>query len=176
MKHFSKFALLFGGMLLLFTLGACRYPGTGSDPARIVAKTAEKIADFTLPPGYEPEYGLHALGYTAVAYHDDNAGHLYLVQSESEADGTALQEALDEMVPGYQDEERELEVVEQWPFTLRGQDVLVTISEGTGGEGEMMRQATAVFQGKAGPTLLILREPSTRWDEATVQAFLASVR
>ena len=176
MKHFSKHALLFGGMLLLVMLGACRYPGTGTNPARIVAKTAEKIADFTLPPGYVPEYGLHALGYTAVAYHDDEAGHLYLVQSESEADGTALQEALDEMVPGYQDEERELEVVEQWSFTLRGQEVLVTISEGTGGESEMMRQATAVFQGKAGPTLLILREPSNRWDEAAVQAFLASVR
>ena len=176
MKHFSKNALLFGGMLLLVMLGACRYPGTGTDPARIVAKKAEQIADFTLPPGYEPEYGLHALGYTAVAYHDDEAGHLYLVQSESEADGTALQEALDEMVPGYQDEERELEVVEQWSFTLRGQEVLVTISEGTGEEGEMMRQATAVFQGKAGPTLLILREPSSRWDEAAVQAFLTSIQ
>ena len=176
MKHFSKHALLFSGMLLLVMLGACRYPGTGTDPARIVAKTAEKIADFTLPPGYEPEYGLHALGYTAVAYHDDEAGHLYLVQSESEADGTALQEALDEMVPGYQDEERELEVVEQWSFTLRGQEVLVTISEGMGWEDEMMRQATAVFQGKAGPTLLILREPSNRWDEAAVQAFLTSIQ
>ncbi|MCC6602198.1 MAG: hypothetical protein IT327_03250 [Anaerolineae bacterium] len=176
MKHFSKNALLFGGMLLLVMLGACRYPGTGTDPARIVAKTAEKIAVFTLPPGYEPEYGLHALGYTAVAYHDDEAGHLYLVQSESEADGTALQEALDEMVPGYQDEERELEVVEQWSFTLRGQEVLVTISEGMGWEDEMMRQATAVFRGKAGPTLLILREPSNRWDEAAVQAFLTSIQ
>lgn len=176
MKHFSKHALLFGGMLLLAMLGACRYPGTGTDPARIVAKTAEKIADFTLPPGYEPEYGLHALGYTAVSYHDDEAGHLYLVQSESEADGTALQEALDEMVPGYQDEERELEVVEQWSFTLRGQEVLVTISEGMGWEDEMMRQATAVFRGKAGPTLLILREPSNRWDEAAVQAFLTSIQ
>ncbi|MCC6604527.1 MAG: hypothetical protein IT327_15060 [Anaerolineae bacterium] len=174
MKQFGRFVLTLGAALLLLT--GCRYSGMGTDPARIVAKTAEKIADFTLPPGYEPEFGLHALGYTVVAYHDDEAGHLYLVQSESEADGTALQEALDEMVPGYQDEERELEVVEKWSFTLRGQEVLVTISEGMGGEDEMMRQATAVFQGKAGPTLLILRELSHHWDEAAVQAFLNSIR
>lgn len=54
--------------------------------------------------------------------------------------------------------------------------MLVTISEGLGEEDKMVRQATAVFQGKAGPTLLILREPVDQWDEAAVEAFLASVR
>ncbi len=176
MKQFTQLALMLGGALLLMVTG-CRYPGTGTDPARIVAKTAEKIADFTLPPDYEPEFGLHALGYTAVAYAaNDSGGQLYLVQSEAQADGAALEQALGEMVPGYRDEERDLVVVEQRPFTLRDQAVLVTISEGLGEEDEMVRQATAVFQGKAGPTLLILREPVDQWDEAAVEAFLASVR
>ncbi len=162
--------------VVLSALAACTYPGTGTNPTRIVNKTADLIADFTLPPGYKPEYGLHALGDTAVAYHNNDNGHLYLVQSESDADGAALQEALDEMVPGYRDDANDLAVLEQRPFTLRNQDVTVTIREGTGWEDEVMRQATAVFQGKAGPTLLILREPVAQWDEAAVTAFLNSVR
>lgn len=67
MNQLTKITLTIGGVLLLLALSACRYPGTATDPDRIVAKTAAKIADFTLPPGYEPDYGLHALGYTAVA-------------------------------------------------------------------------------------------------------------
>ncbi len=160
----------------LLALSACTYPGTGTNPTRIVNKTADLIADFTLPPEYDPEFGLHAMGYTAVAYHNDQNGHLYLMQSESDADGAALQEALDEMVPGYRDDANDLEVLEQRPFTLRNQEVTITISEGTGWEEETMRQATAVFQGKAGPTLLILRQPVNQWDDTAVEAFLATIR
>lgn len=34
-----------------------------------------------------------------------SAAQLYLVQSEAQADGAALEQALGEMVPGYRDEE-----------------------------------------------------------------------
>lgn len=176
MNQLTKFTLTIGGVLLLLALNACRYPGTGTDPDRIVAKTAVKIADFTLPPGYEPDYGLHALGYTAVAYTSSNRGQLYLVQSEAEVDGAALQEALGEMVPGYVDEDNDLAVVSQQRVTIRQQEVTMIISEGTGWEDEVMRQATAVFRGKEGPALLILREPVALWDDTAVAAFLASMR
>lgn len=176
MNPVTKFSVYLCGVLALLALSACAYPGTGTNPTRIVNKTAALIADFTPPPAYTPEYGLHALGYTAVAYHNDDNGHLYLVQSEADADGAALQAALDEMVPGYRDAERDLEVIEQRTLTIRNQDVTVAISEGTDWEEERMRQATAVFQGKAGPTLLILREPIAQWDDAAFETFLASVR
>lgn len=175
MNHKTIFTIFICGAALL-ALSACTYPGTGNDPTRIVNKTAALIADFTLPAEYEPEFGLHALGYTAVAYHNDQDGHFYLVQSEAEADGSTLQQALDEMVPGYQDDANDLTVLEQRPFTIRNQEVTVTISEGTGWEEAMMRQATAVFQGKAGPTLLILRQPVNQWEDAALEAILTGIR
>ncbi len=163
--------------VLLLVLAACTRPKDWNEPARIVGKTAILIADFSLPPDYEPEFGLHALGYTAVAYKEsNNNGHLYLVQSEKAADGAALKQALQNMVPGYRDEEENLVVVEQRPFSIRGRETTLTISEGTGWDGEPVRQATAVFQGKEGPALLILREPVSRWQDAIVVAFLKNMR
>ena len=105
-----------------------------------------------------------------------NRGQLYLVQSEAEVDGAALEEALGEMVPGYVDEDNNLAVVSQQLVTIRQQEVTMIISEGTGWEDGVMRQATAVFRGKEGPALLILREPVALWDDTAVAAFLASMR
>ncbi|MCB9418905.1 MAG: hypothetical protein H6667_03830 [Ardenticatenaceae bacterium] len=176
MNPFTKSTLFLRWGMLLLVLSACAYPGTGTDPARIVNKTAVLIADFTPPSDYEPDFGLHTMGYTAVAYKNGSIGHLYLAQSEMEADGDALQQALGEMVPGYRYEEENLTVVEQRQVSIRNQAVTVTISEGMGWDNELLRQATAVFQGKAGPALLILQQPISQWDDAAVDAFLTSVR
>lgn len=175
MNQFTKLTLVLTCLGMLLALAACMGPKNATDPVRIVGKTAALIADFTPPSDYAPEYGLHALGYTAVAYNSGDNSHLYLVQSEAEADGAALKKALDEMVPGYRDEEGDLVVVEQRPYTIRNQDVTVTISEGTGWDNEMVRQATAVFRGKEGPALLLLSTPADDWDQAAVDTFLASI-
>lgn len=175
MKLFYKLFLL--TFVLLLGQAACVDARTGTDPDRIVNKTAVLIADFALPDQYEPEFGLHALGYTAVAFsYEAHNGHLYLVQSEDEADGQALKSALADMVPGYQDAEDNFTVVEQQAVTIRGQETTLTISEGTDWDNKAVRQATAVFRGKAGPALLIFSEPADAWNQTAVDTFLASMQ
>ena len=175
MKLFYKLCLLTFALLLWQV--ACVDTRTGTDPDRIVNKMAVLIADFTLPDQYEPEFGLHALGYTAVAFsYEAHNGHLYLVQSENEADGPELESVLADMVPGYHDAENDLTVMDQQPVTIRGQEVTLVLSEGTDEDNQAMRQATAVFQGKEGPALLVFSESANAWNQAAVDAFLASMQ
>jgi len=173
-KHIRYTLFLLTTLLLATT--ACRYPGTGTDPDRIVEKTAGLIADFTPPAGYEPEFGLHALGYTAVSFNAGADSHLYLVQSDAAAAEADLQGALDNMVPGYPDDSGKMVVVEQRPATIRNQEVTVTVSEVTWDNGTTMRQAVALFQGKEGPALLILQTPDDSWDGAAMESLLASIQ
>ena len=174
MNNLTKQILITG--VLLLTLVACTPTAVVNDTAHIVAKAAAQIAAFELPPGYEPEFGLHALGYTVVAYNPgDDRSHLYLIQSEEAAGGAALEKALHELVPGSHDEKTRMTVLEQRPFTLRGESVTLIISAGTNGAGEAIQQLTTLFQGKGGPVLLVLSEPIARWHQATIDTFLASI-
>jgi hypothetical protein len=179
MTYLSK-SLLLSVILLLLLAGCSRPNGNGTDTAQIVGETAVLIADFSPPPGYEPEFGLHAIGYTVVAYNSgDSGGHLYLVQAGEETDDTmmtTLEETLANLVPGYSADESRMTVVEQRPFTIRDQPVTLTVSEGTKWDNEQVRQITAVFQGKEGPALVTLLEPVSQWDEAAVESFLSSIR
>jgi hypothetical protein len=67
-------------------------------------------------------------------------------------------------------------VLETRPITVRGQETTLILSEGITEEGETYRQVMAAFQGKGGPALLVLSEPVTRWNQETVEVFIASIR
>lgn len=173
MNRLTKFVLIL--LLLMPALAACSRRNNSTEKAEIVAETAALIADFNPPAGYEPAFGLHALGYTVVAYHSSE-GQLYLVQSEEEADVAALMEALHDLAPDYHHLEGQTAVVEERPCTLRNQEVTLIIREGRNDENEPVNQATTAFEGKEGPALLTWLEPADRWDTTAVEAFLASVR
>ena len=66
-------------------------------------------------------------------------------------------------------------VIETRSVIVRGQEASLAISEGVSGEGETYRQATLAFQGEGGPALLTLSEPTSRWDQEMVDAFIASI-
>jgi len=174
MNNLTKQMLITG--FLLLALAACARTAVVTDTERIVAKAAAQIAGFDLPPGYEPAFGLHALGYTVVAYDPgDDRSHLYLIQSADAADGAALESALQRRLPGSRDAKDRMTVIEQRPFTLHDQPVTLVISAGTNGAGEEIQQLTTVFPGRGGPVLLVLLEPAGRWNQATVDTFLTSI-
>ena len=171
MKHIVKitFSLILTGILM--ALAACT-PDT-----RQAAATAAEIADFELPAGYTADFSVAMSGYSAVAYSPGDAhSHLYLVQSSQPADGAALEKGLADLVPGSRDTSARMVIVENRRVTVRGQAVTAVISEGINSENIAYRQLMAAFQGKGGPALLALSTPVATWDEAMVDALLASIR
>jgi len=173
----NKIVLALLGITLLVGLAACSAaPAVNTDPAE-VSRAANNIADFDLPLDYQPEFSASLAGYTMAAFNPgDGHSHLYLIQSQKEADGEMLAKSLQEFVPGLSDSYTRMTVIETLPVSVRGQDTTLIISENTNSEGELYRQAMAAFQGKGGPALLVLSEPVDRYDQAAVDAFLASIQ
>lgn len=173
----NKLLLLILVVILLLSQSGCNTKVTiNNDPADVSSAAAE-IADFDLPAGYAPEFTAKLLGYTVAAYHPgDGHSHLYLIQSEKESDQEKLAEMLGQLAPGSSDPNSRLTVVESRAAVLRGQEATIILSDGTNSDGDPYRQVTAAFEGKGGPALLVLSEPSERWNQSTVDAFIASLR
>jgi hypothetical protein len=142
-----------------------------------VDRAAASIADLDLPAGYRADFSATVAGYTIAAFNPgDDHSHLYLIQSQDEADGEKLAEMLAELAPGTSDTETRTTIVETRAVRVRDQDTTLVISEGENSEGDAYRQALVAFQGKGGPALLVFSEPVTRWSPSTVDALLASIR
>lgn len=163
--------------VLLITLFACAPRIAINGNPEDVSSAAAEIADFDLPAGYAPEFSASLGSYDLAAYSPgDGHSHLYLIQSENEADSQELEKILTDMAPGSRDPNTRLTVIENRTATIRGQAATLVISDGVNHEGESYRQITAAFQGKGGPALLVLSEPAESWDISTVDALIASIR
>ncbi len=173
----NKILLIAISVLAAASMLACA-PGASTKPGGAdVSKTAAEIADFDLPSGYAPEFAGKLGNYTAVSYSPgDGHSHLYLVQSENADDQEKLSEMLASLVPGSSDRHARMTVIENRTATIRRQAATVVISDGINSDGQQYRQVTAGFQGKGGPALLVIEEPLTSWDQATVDAFIASLK
>ena len=164
-------------VLLAFLLSACGINTTINTNTDKVVSAAAEIADFDLPAGYQPEFSASLEEYTLVSYNPgDGHSHLYLIQSEKESDGEKLVGMMDQIAPGSYDPQTRMTVIENRPVTMRDQEVTLVISEGITSEGETYRQVMVAFHGKGGPALLTLSEPVERWNQESVDAFLASIQ
>ena len=163
-------------IVLLATLSAC-VAVTTPDDSQDAADAAEKIADFDLPAGYSPEFGVHMLGYTIAAYRGESiTSHLYLIQSENEADGERLEQMLGKLAPGSRDPNTRLTVIENRSITLHDQEATMIVGEGSSSENVAYREITVSFAGKGGPALLVLTESMELWNQQAVDDFLASIQ
>jgi hypothetical protein len=161
----------------LVLLTSCTTNATVETNAETVVSTAAEIADFDLPAGYYTDFSTSLMGYTIASFRpDDEHSHLYFIQFEKEVDGENLAQMLDKLLPGTSDPQTRMTVIETRPIILRGQEVTLVTSEGISSDGETYRQMTVAFQGKGGPALLVLSEPASRWDQETVDTFLASIQ
>jgi hypothetical protein len=170
-----KIILILISLGLIVFLAACAIKANVKTDAEKVSSAAMSIADFKPPAGYAPEFTASLGGYTVVAYNPgDSRSHLYLIQSEKEADGEKLSQMLTSMAPGANDPNLRLTVVDNRTTPIRGQEATLVVSEGTNSEGKAYRQLVGTFAGKGGPALLVLIEPAESWDQEAIDAWIAS--
>ena len=163
-------------VLLALLVSACGVNATMNTNVDKVASSTAEIAEFDLPAGYSPEFSASLTGYTLVSYNpSDSHSHLYLIQSEKESDGEKLASMVGQIAPGSYDPQTRMTIIETRPITVRGQEVMMVISEGVTSEGETYRQVVIAFQGNGGPALVMLSEPVARWNQEQVDAFIASI-
>jgi hypothetical protein len=167
------------GVLLLRSTDRFLTQTLDSSPEH-VAGIAAKIAEFELPDGYSPDFGMSFLGMSTVSYSSyDSGGRIMLMQFPAtfKLNRAAMEQQLRRAtLQGDRNSYADLEVVGESEATIRGEEVKLTISEGTNYADETYRQISGVFRGKGGLTLLVVQEPDSTWDQETIDTFLASIR
>ena len=69
-----------------------------------------------------------------------------------------------------------MQVVEVKTMVIRGEEVEVTIFEGTDTNGYVMRQLITSFTGKDGTAMLMIMGSPSTWDENEIDDFIESIR
>ena len=146
-----------------------------------VAKAQEKIAEFDIPPGYEPtamSMFVYDMVFLTPATDSGNDPTIMMMQYSKFASGDSeqmeeqLKQAAEQQTnqPGLS-----MEVVDSFEETIRGQTVTVTVSESRY-QGFTMRQWITYFQGNNGLVILMIQGPSSTWDDQLVDDFIKSIK
>ncbi len=153
-----------------------------TDPDRAKAIGGE-IAGYDLPPGYEEMFAMNVVGIKMVAIGPaaptSNAMMIMLMQfpagvevSREEVERQMEQALAQQTGLG----SANLQVIGQEQVTIKGEPVTLTIREGTAEDGVRLRQVTGIFQGKGGPTMLMVMGEAATWNQPMLDRFIASIR
>lgn len=144
-------------------------------------RVGAEVADYVVPAGFGSPFSIHFGDVTVIGYKSaSERSHLLLAQFP---EGTRFD--MDEMlrriqqIPGDSNNvwsNTELTLVEQRPVTIRGQETVLSISEGTSSDDVPYRTATATFQGRGGPALVMVAGPVGEWDNEMVEEFIISIQ
>jgi len=152
-----------------------------TDPSDVSA-VSDKIAQYDLPPGYEAQMSMSLFVYDMVVIGSSQTGSssmmIMLMQFNNGAglDQAQMEEQMRQAFeqqggqPGMQ-----MKVVETREETIRGEQVIVTISEGAS-QGITLRQWITVFKGNGGPTMLMIQGTTGDWDDELIADFIHSIR
>ena len=152
-----------------------------TDPSDVSA-VSDKIAQYDLPPGYEAQMSMSLFVYDLVVIGSSQTGSssmmIMLMQFNNGAglDQAQMEEQMRQAFeqqggqPGMQ-----MKVVETREEIIRGEQVIVTISEGAS-QGITLRQWITVFKGNGGPTMLMIQGTTSDWDEELILNFIHSIR
>ena len=152
-----------------------------SEDPQVAIRFGSEIAEFEVPEGFGSPYGVHFGDVSIVAYKSQSeTSHLLLAQFP-EGTNINVDEMLQEIKEGTDDPNNiwystEMILVEQKPVTIRGQQTMLNLSEGISSDGVAFRMATATFEGRGGPALLVAVGPISEWDEGMVEAFIESIQ
>jgi hypothetical protein len=146
-----------------------------------VSSHAASIAEFQLPEGYAPDYSFSAGGFHLVGYDPgDDHSHLILVQAPEwlELDGAEFER---QMRRDFGDmlgwgEKEETTTVDHRTLRVAGEPVEFAISEGVNSDGGDYRSMAGVWNSPHGQVMIYIEEPVTRWNQAEIDAFVASIR
>jgi hypothetical protein len=175
---------LVAGVVSFFALravGSRMVNGIKTDPTGI-AEVSQRIADFDVPPGYTEGMAMSFFNYDTVTISPGttSSSDMIIMLMQFNGGTMASPEQMEEQVRRAMQQQNQqpgapMSVVEQREETIRGEKVVVTISEGTN-QGFTFRQWMTVFKGNAGPTVIMIQGSKKSWDDQLILDFIQSIR
>jgi hypothetical protein len=152
-----------------------------SENPQVAVRLGSEIADFEIPQGFGSPYSVHVGNVTMIGYKSASGNSHILLAQFPEGTSLNVEEMLKLIEEGSGDPnsiwyKTEMTVVDQKPVTVRGQNATLNISEGTSSDGIAYRSATATFEGRGGPSLVLVAGPLEEWDLEMVETFVSSIQ
>jgi len=153
-----------------------------TDPGRAEA-IGHEIAEYELPPGYDEMFAMNVVGIKMVAIGPTTPTpeSMVIMLMQFPASLEISREEMERQMEQALARQTglgsaEMRVVGQEQVTIKGEPVTLTIREGAAEDGRRLRQATGLFQGRGGPTMLMVMGEATAWDQPLLDRFIASIR
>ena len=156
--------------------------GMKTDPES-AAQAARKIADYDLPPGYQEQMSMDILFYSFVIIAPETdtqttTSPLIMLAQFSQA-GMDRQQMEQQLRQAFEQQSgqrgADMQVVEVKNMVIRGEEVEVTIFEGTDTNGYVVRQLITSFPGKDGTAMLMIMGSPSTWDDNMIDDFIESI-
>jgi len=146
------------------------------------AKAAHQIADYDLPPGYQEQMSMDILFYSFAVIAPEGTSQstsptIMLAQfSQAGVNREQMEQQLRQSFEQqYGRGGADMQVVEVKKMVIRGEEVDVTIFEGTDSKGYVMRQLITSFPGKNGTAMLMVMGSPSTWDDKLIDDFIESI-
>jgi hypothetical protein len=136
------------------------------------------IADFDLPPGFEPGFHVKILDFAVIGF-EGGEGQIIIAQAPDwmNLDRDALIETLAQArVRWVGSNVKALEVIGTREVMVGDQPATALVGEGISGDGVAYRSLTAFFEDSGGPAVVLILEPTASWSDSRIEEFLASFR
>ncbi len=171
-------ACIGGGVVLMLARGGQILSNATSTQPQDVSAVAGKIADYTLPAGYKEAMSMSLLGVSMAGFSsDDDQTFIFLFQvPKGTISPDQFRQQVEQMAQNQLGSDYTLQPAGTQQATIRGQSVELQMYIGTRSSGESIRQMMGAFEGKGGPAWLMVFGPANAWDQAAVDAFIASLK
>ena len=176
------------GASLLFAVGLWSYRTITREAETITSTDSQEavrigseIADFDVPEGFGSPYAMHIGEVTSVGYASQSRNTHILLTQFPEGTSINVQEML-KLISQYTADsnnhwyDAQTTLLEEKLVTIRGEETTLSISEGTSSDGGTYRSAVATFEGRGGPSLLMIAGPAGEWDMEMIEEFIASIQ
>jgi hypothetical protein len=152
-----------------------------SERPDVAVRVGSEIADFDIPDGFGSPYSIHFGDVSMVGYLSQNEKSHILLAQFPEGTSIRVEEMLEDIREFSSDPHSvwyttEMTLIEQKTVTIRGEETTLDVSEGISSDGITYRLATAGFEGRSGPSLVLIAGPLDEWDIDMVESFIASIR
>jgi len=153
-----------------------------TDPDRAEA-VGREIAGYDLPPGYDEMFAMDVMGIKMVAIGPTALTSDFMVimlmqfPAGMEISREEMERQMEQALARQTGLGRaDMRVVGQEQAIIKGEPVTLTVREGTTEDGGQLRQVSGLFQGKSGPTMLMVMGEAAAWDQPMLDRFIASIR
>jgi hypothetical protein len=170
-------------VLLFMRMGQQFREGIKTDPQG-ASEAANAIADYELPEGYQEQVAMDFFAYSMVVISPESSNSpspatrpiMMLAQFQITTNRQQMEE---QMRRSFEQQSGRrgltMKVVEVKKMTIRGEEVDVTIFEGTDDNGFVMRQLITTFPGKDGTAMLMIMGLAQAWDQEEIDKFIESI-